>query len=165
MQSIRQYREIGKRVAAQYASKGRSDSSTQGPLPEAGVQADITSPGLEEGLPSSDVSSPTLLPSPSDMEKGLGGADQDAEEAATRLQNANGEHSNEEPAKEEDQQDLKQTQTYRTTVGRAMTGVDVRKATTKEGGGDRQVFVVGFRGENDPLNPHKWSYAKRIWIV
>lgn len=52
---------------------------------------------------------------------------------------------------------------FGTNIGVAMTGVEVRKRTTKEGGdhGDN-VFVVGYEGEADTLNPHNWSFATRI---
>ena len=50
-----------------------------------------------------------------------------------------------------------------TRLGQALTGIDVRSRTTNEGGHDRgKVFVVGFAGESDPLNPHNWSFTKRM---
>ena len=50
-----------------------------------------------------------------------------------------------------------------TRIGRSLTGVNVRDRTSKEGGDSgRQVFVVGFEGEADPMNPHNWSRARRI---
>lgn len=52
---------------------------------------------------------------------------------------------------------------FGTNIGVAMTGVEVRKRTTKDGGdhGDN-VFVVGYEGEADKLDPHNWSFATRI---
>ena len=50
-----------------------------------------------------------------------------------------------------------------TKIGHALTGVDVRNRTAKEGGDrSRQVFVVGFEGDKDPLNPHSWGWARRL---
>lgn len=58
-----------------------------------------------------------------------------------------------------------QTQaTLRTKLGRALTGVDVRRRTTREGG-EGDVFVVGFEGPHDPMNPKSWSMARRFGIT
>ncbi|KAL8680507.1 MAG: hypothetical protein Q9186_003306 [Xanthomendoza sp. 1 TL-2023] len=52
-------------------------------------------------------------------------------------------------------------------LGIALTGINVRDRTTKEGPSDpsvhgNKVFVVGYEGERDSLNPHNWSYSTRI---
>ncbi len=53
--------------------------------------------------------------------------------------------------------------TLGTSLGVSLTGIEVRDRTTKEGGDvDRQVFVVGFHGANDPMNPHNWSKWTRV---
>jgi hypothetical protein len=53
-----------------------------------------------------------------------------------------------------------------TRLGVAMTGVDVRSRTTNEGGRDKgKVFIVGYAGEKDPLNPHNWSITRRMVIT
>jgi hypothetical protein len=53
-----------------------------------------------------------------------------------------------------------------TGLGLAMTGVDVRSRTTNEGGHEKgKVFIVGYAGENDPLNPHNWSKIRRMMIT
>ncbi|PSK56803.1 hypothetical protein B9Z65_6427 [Elsinoe australis] len=49
-------------------------------------------------------------------------------------------------------------------LGQAMTGIQIRKRNTKEGG-TGNVFIVGYHDENDPTNPHNWSYSKRIFIT
>lgn len=53
-----------------------------------------------------------------------------------------------------------------TSLGVSLTGIDVRTRTTNEGKGEpglsQRVFVVGFEGEDDPLNPHNWGLGKRI---
>lgn len=49
-------------------------------------------------------------------------------------------------------------------LGRAMTGIQIRKRNTNEGGqGD--VFIVGYHDDNDPMNPHTWSNTKRLYIT
>ena len=48
-----------------------------------------------------------------------------------------------------------------TALGTTLTGIDVRDRSTKEGG-DGKVFVVGYEGENDMMNPHNWSFLTRI---
>ena len=50
-------------------------------------------------------------------------------------------------------------------LGPALTGIDVRGRKTNEkggSGGDGIVFVVGYEGEKDILNPHNWSKTTRI---
>lgn len=48
-----------------------------------------------------------------------------------------------------------------TRLGRVMTGINIRKRKTKEGG-NGDVFVVGYEGDDDPLNPQNWSFATRL---
>lgn len=52
-------------------------------------------------------------------------------------------------------------QSMGTALGTALTGIEVRKRDTKEGG-EGNVFVVGYEGEKDIMNPHNWSRATRI---
>ena len=48
-----------------------------------------------------------------------------------------------------------------TAIGTTLTGIDIRDRNTKEGG-DGKVFVVGYDGENDMMNPHNWSFTTRL---
>lgn len=48
-----------------------------------------------------------------------------------------------------------------TALGTTLTGIEVRDRSTKEGG-DGKVFVVGYEGENDMMNPHNWSFVTRL---
>ena len=48
-----------------------------------------------------------------------------------------------------------------TAMGKTLTGIDVRDRSTKEGG-DGKVFVVGYEGENDIMDPHNWSLSTRF---
>ena len=52
-------------------------------------------------------------------------------------------------------------QSMGTALGTALTGIEVRKRNTKEGG-EGNVFVVGYEGEKDIMNPHNWSRVTRI---
>lgn len=52
-----------------------------------------------------------------------------------------------------------------TNFGRAMTGVNVRDRTTNEGEKGGLVFVVGYQGEKDPLNPHNWDVGIRVFTT
>lgn len=57
----------------------------------------------------------------------------------------------------------KSNRTMGTRLGLTLTGIDVRDRTTNEGGDqDRQVFVVGFEGDHDQMNPHNWSITRRM---
>ncbi|EME82671.1 uncharacterized protein MYCFIDRAFT_2811, partial [Pseudocercospora fijiensis CIRAD86] len=46
-------------------------------------------------------------------------------------------------------------------LGQVLTGIEVRKRKTIEGG-DGQVFVVDYEGPDDPSDPHNWTMLKRI---
>ena len=52
-------------------------------------------------------------------------------------------------------------------MGQALTGINVRSRTTKEGRHEKggKVFVVGYVDEKDTLNPHNWSNLKRMLIT
>ncbi|KAI1870426.1 uncharacterized protein JN550_005354 [Neoarthrinium moseri] len=50
--------------------------------------------------------------------------------------------------------------TARAALGHSLTGVLARDRRTHEGKGEK-VFVVGWEGPDDPLNPRNWSIAKR----
>lgn len=48
-----------------------------------------------------------------------------------------------------------------TALGTTLTGIDIRDRSTKEGG-DGKVFVVGYEGDNDMMNPHNWTFFTRL---
>lgn len=53
--------------------------------------------------------------------------------------------------------------TIGTRLDVSLAGVHVRNRTTKEGGDrDKQVFVVGFEGDDDLANPKNWSKTRRV---
>ena len=51
-----------------------------------------------------------------------------------------------------------------TALGTTLTGISVRDRTKSktDDAGDTKVFVVGYEGPDDVLNPHNWSKAIRI---
>ena len=53
------------------------------------------------------------------------------------------------------------TRSTGTALGQTLTGIEVRKRNTNEGG-EGKVFVVNYESDDDPLNPHNWSYWIRI---
>jgi len=73
------------------------------------------------------------------------------------------------PVNEYPRSDLDRVQTAQSRgvqLGRTMTGIEVRRRTTKEGGPEGgQVFIVDFEGDDDELNPHNWSLATRGFAV
>lgn len=48
--------------------------------------------------------------------------------------------------------------TARAALGHSLTGVHARDRRTHEGKGSK-VFVVGWEGPNDPLNPRNWTVS------
>lgn len=48
--------------------------------------------------------------------------------------------------------------TARAALGHSLTGVHARDRLTHEGKGDK-VFVVGWEGPDDPLNPRNWTVS------
>lgn len=63
--------------------------------------------------------------------------------------------------------DLSRISTQRsagTMLGRSLTGIEVRRRNTREGG-EGDVFVVGYEGPDDPMNPKSWSRTKRFAVT
>lgn len=54
--------------------------------------------------------------------------------------------------------------TARAALGHTLTGIHARDRLTHEGKGE-QVFVVGWEGEADLLNPRNWSISKRVGVT
>ena len=48
-----------------------------------------------------------------------------------------------------------------TALGMTLTGIEVRRRTTREGGVGN-VFVVGYESPDDPNDPHNWSNWRRL---
>lgn len=55
----------------------------------------------------------------------------------------------------------RQHESHLQPIHATLTGVATRTLT----GSDRQVYVVGYEGDDDELNPHNWSTARRWGIT
>jgi hypothetical protein len=60
--------------------------------------------------------------------------------------------------------DLEKCYSEATALGRVLTGVHVRDRRASEGAGG-QVFLVGWDGPEDRLNPRNWSVGKRVVVT
>jgi hypothetical protein len=136
MQSYLQYRNFGRRLRSQL-EHNRSKRQPQN-LVEEGSDLDLSTTNDEDSDTSSSSFSRTA-------------SFEDLEIASSRL--------------ELDSHNLAHVETHRTTstqLGISLTGIDVRSRRTAEGKELGKVFVVGYDGSKDPLNPHNWSLSKRI---
>lgn len=52
-------------------------------------------------------------------------------------------------------------QSAATALGLTLSGIEVRRRTTREGG-EGNVFVVGYESPDDPNDPHNWSTWRRL---
>jgi hypothetical protein len=66
--------------------------------------------------------------------------------------------------KVETQNTLNITHPFGTRIDFAMTGIEVRRLTTQQSD-SRKVFVVGFAGERDIVNPKNWSHTTRYSLT
>lgn len=177
MQSFLQYRRFGKHVTRQY----ERDKS------KAEALADPEGSGLTSPFSSNAVNTPPVTDAPNqvdtrDPEKGehsngqqldphdrtdahdLEKEDLEEDEAGgyapiqtaptARLASQGGGVS-------EDMSRATTRKSMGTAIGTTLTGIDIRDRSTKEGG-DGKVFVVGYEGENDMMNPHNWSFTTRL---
>ena len=161
MQSFIQYRRFGKAVKAQYErnhekiSRGRRVDLDQPLSPSRTHSPDTDARDLEKGQPENygifgpGERSPTA-PSP-----------EEAPSPTHGLQGDNG---------MQEMQEMQEVATLKTTgtrLGTAMTGINVRDRRTREGKGG-QVFIVDYERDDDPLNPHNWSFVTRMgatWVI
>ncbi|KAI9841439.1 MAG: hypothetical protein M1837_000715 [Sclerophora amabilis] len=146
MQSILQYRRFGEHIRLQYerdkgkaASLGRED---QAALP-LGDQPD-----------DSKSSSETAFKDAEDLEKAEGsrGAPFGQGSFATDQEGEPG------SLKRDVTKDTMET--MGTHLGAALTGIHVRSRSHQGG----KVFVVGYEGEKDIMNPHNWGWSQR-WMA
>ncbi|PBP20317.1 MFS general substrate transporter, partial [Diplocarpon rosae] len=119
-----------------------------------------------------EVASDSHSPDVRDLEKG--------EQAGRAEQNGRPINSDDNDLEKRDTQaTMKTNQSFGTRLSHAMTGIEVRELSEKltkrrsrasrttianasEEDGREKVFVVGYESAKDPMNPHNWSYAKRI---
>lgn len=157
MQSIRQYHRFGKHVRAQYERdkakvKAIDDQSSESTTPFSSTSTASTAATAA----TTDVRDPEKAehaPAQGEPLSALASAEQAFE---TRTL----EHASRVPTHS----------STGTTLGAVFTGIHIRDRTTKERSlsdstRDQKVFVVGYEGESDVLDPHNWSYGTRIWAT
>ena len=177
MQSFFQYRRFAKHVARQYERD------------KVKAEALANPDGL--GLTSSSSSHAVNTPEAIDARNHVDTRDLEKGEQSAAQQLAAGDHAGTYGAEKEEEagegyahiqaepsgditshdaqtpEDMSRTLTAATTkvtgtaMGKTLTGIDVRDRSTKEGGNGK-VFVVGYEGENDVLDPHNWSLSTRF---
>jgi MFS family permease len=159
MQSFLQYRRFRATLGAQLTRKdGRIDQglreegigSEQWPSPAASSETTSEQTNTEQGH--------TLKKIREDEEKG------EEQEPPEEFDESLSEKEEHEGIPEDHLSRYSTQQSEGTALGRALTGVEVRRRKTHEGG-EGNVFVVGFEGPNDPMNPKTWSRTKRFAIT
>ena len=139
MQSYLQYRNFGYRLKHQL----EQNKLQQRPLNLEKQKSNLDPSAPNDG--NSDTSSPPLSRSVSF---------QDIENASPRL--------------ELESYVLEQVETYRTTgtqLGISLMGIHVRSRRTAEGKDLGKVFVVGYDGSEDPMNPHNWPLRTKVVVT
>ena len=178
MQSFLQYRRFGKHVARQYQQdKSKAEALVNG------HKSELTSPSGSNALSTSEDTDASGPVDTRDPEKG--------EQSNAQPLDAQHHAEADELVKEEEglgqgfapihlaptarrasrDGEAPEIMSRATTVptgksmgsalGTALTGIDVRDRSTKEGG-DGKVFVVGYEGEKDMMNPHNWAFSTRL---
>jgi len=145
MQSFLQYRRFGRHLERQLENKG-----------EKGIAGDSTVQPAKQALQSEGA------PESKQLEKDL-----EAGQGPNLSPSTTG--SSESIASRDEIQSLRSATTHASTgtrLGLTLTGINVRDRTTKEGGQNAgKVFVVGYEGANDNLDPHNWSFKKRVLVT
>lgn len=180
MQSFLQYRRFGKHVARQYErDKSKAEALANG------NNSDLTSSSKSDASNTPQVTHATDVIDARDPEKGeqsngppldarhslqAHGSEEDEQQqgdgqifapihAARTFTRAS--RGGEAPEDMSRAMTVPTGKSLGTAFGTTLTGIDVRDRNTKEGGGGK-VFVVGYEGENDMMNPHNWSFLTRI---
>jgi hypothetical protein len=172
MQSFRQYRQFRSLVEQQRYrateklnnAEGRRDPLTAPSMRdlEKGTAANESSPSLaSQHLANVDANVP-------DHAQLRGSDDQQVQQPAQDDEDQEADKPNEIEEEDHDmRQYLSRLSTQRSKgeeLGNVITGINIRKRRTQEGG-EGNVFIVGFHDENDPMNPHRWSFASRIGMT
>ena len=176
MQSYLQYRKFGKRVQQQLERDKQKHDLIRA------INTGDTSALMQQqqkSLPNDEVTDPEKAEdhgsnhSGGDENQGLEKEEVEEEDHAYQdSESSQGQNQPEDPPQNNAAVlgiTLRRTNTSRSTrsvgtkIGHALTGVHVRDRTTREGGDrSRQVFVVGYEGDNDIMNPHNWSRTRRF---
>lgn len=143
MQSILQYRRIGLAVKKQLQRDEEKRAATfTSNLGEKPVQQPLPAPQSEAAV---SISDPPVDKPPSESI----GSDSSSEDGIEA---------------QEERDHVTRTRTHlseRIALGRALTGILARNRTVPDGG-DPRVFVVGWEGKNDPMNPKTRSTTARV---
>ena len=170
MQSFLQYRRFGRHVKAQY----ERDQEKARALGQHGENAQSSDGVRVASFPSTGSSRTSVDLSPEDTrdpekaehsghhEKDEGDIEPAAVIPPFTLEDATPTHNQDEIDELSQARTLTRGKSYGTAMGVALTGINVRDRTTKEGRGKGKVFVVGYEGEKDMLDPHNWSFVTRI---
>lgn len=158
MQSFLQYRRFQRHVEAQYERdrvKAQALNDNETPTSTSPISS-LTLPPTQNNLTSSNR----------DLEKaeitqGENGAHLQKDESTRESVPAAEAFENTESRTLDIVTTARTKQSMGTAIGTTLTGIEVRPRNTKEGGGG-SVFVVGYEGENDSMNPHNWSKTTRI---
>jgi len=161
MQSILAYRRFGRRVKDQYERDKEKAAALGHQVHQTSTSSSTSSSVTAASTPLSNDNTDTR-----DAEKAAKPYD-----AASGLLITDGTASNplaqSAPSSLERPGTLNRADTVKTqhsigiNLGTALTGINVRDRTTREGGGKGRVFVVGYEGENDSMDPHNWSFTTR----
>ena len=177
MQSFLQYRRFGTHVTRQYErDKSKADALANNDTSEP------TSPSSSNAVNTPEVTHALDHADTRDPEKGeqsngqihdphnnaeAHDPEKDEEDAGgyapiqTAPTSRRASHGGEAPEDMSRASTLPTRKSMGTAMGTTLTGIDVRDRSTKEGG-DGKVFVVGYEGENDMMNPHNWSLLTRF---
>ena len=132
MQSILQYRKVKGQIRAQLDKHGAPGDGIKTTDNVAAFNEDVRLPGRGQDL---EVEGPAHV--------------QSSAAASSRVSLDGAAGARETPRR------------YSLDLTPLMTGIDLRKRTTREGGGDGEILVVGFRDADDELNPLNWSMGLR----
>ena len=149
MQSFRQYRQLGERVRAQYENNKdrRADGNAQSSRQDQEARhLDSSNTSLTSPISSDQEKADSPPSQRPDLDEGV-----DVENAS-------------DVEKFDDLNRVPTTKSQKSSGNQlvsTLTGIEVRRRTTREGPGGDKVFIVGFQGDDDPLNPHNWSNLRR----
>lgn len=160
MQSFLAYRRFGRHVREQYERDQEKMAGMRRPVSHRSISS-----STDSSLTATSSSPPNEITEERDLEAGEQHNARDSDIPGPGADTSN-EPSQPKPAVPRPDM-LHRAETARTqhsmgtALGTALTGINVRDRTTREGGEKGRVFVVGYEGEDDSLNPHNWSYLTR----
>ncbi|KAI9869684.1 MAG: hypothetical protein M1830_005219, partial [Pleopsidium flavum] len=162
MQSILAYRRFGRHVKEQYErDKDKAGGNLRHQVDQTSTTSSTSSSATAASTPGANGN--TVTGDPEKAEKPYAA---DSEQLVTDGTALNPAAQSAAPSVERlgtlNRADTIKTQhSIGTNLGTALTGINVRDRTTREGGGKGRVFVVGYEGECDSMNPHNWSFTTR----